>query len=99
MLTEETIRKIKATTDATLIKLFDLKLPEFLTFEESEINPEGLSTTSSRKLWNYLTVQKSPATLTSLNQTSQRTNRHYNPLSYHKSLRDETPLSEGFFFI
>ena len=43
MLTEETIRKIKATTDATLIKLFDLKLPEFLTFEESEINPEGLS--------------------------------------------------------
>ena len=35
MLTEETIRKIKATTDATLIKLFDLKLPEFLTFEES----------------------------------------------------------------
>ena len=43
MLTEETIRKIKATTDATLIKLFDLKLPEFLTFEENEINPEGLS--------------------------------------------------------
>lgn len=43
MLTEETIRKIKATTDATLIKLFDLKLPEFLTFEDSEINPEGLS--------------------------------------------------------
>lgn len=43
MLTEETIRKIKATTDTTLIKLFDLRLPEFLTFEESEINPEGLS--------------------------------------------------------
>lgn len=43
MLTEETIHKIKATTGATLIKLFDLKLPEFLTFEESEINPEGLS--------------------------------------------------------
>lgn len=43
MLTEETIRKIKATTDTTLIKLFDLKLPEFLTFEDSEINPEGLS--------------------------------------------------------
>lgn len=43
MLTEETIRKIKATTDATLINLFDLKLPEFLTFEESEINPDGLS--------------------------------------------------------
>lgn len=43
MLTEETIRKIKATTDTTLIKLFDLRLPEFLTFEDSEINPEGLS--------------------------------------------------------
>ena len=43
MLTEETIRKIKATTDATLIKLFDLRLSEFLTFEDSEINPEGLS--------------------------------------------------------
>lgn len=43
MLTEETIHKIKATTDATLINLFDLKLPEFLTFEDSEINPEGLS--------------------------------------------------------
>lgn len=44
MLTEETIRKIKATTDATLIKLFDLRLSEFLTCEDSEINPEGLST-------------------------------------------------------
>lgn len=43
MLTEETIRKIKATTDATLIKLFDLRLSEFLTFEDSEINPDGFS--------------------------------------------------------
>lgn len=43
MLTEETIRKIKATTDTTLIKLFDLRLSEFLTFEDSEINPDVFS--------------------------------------------------------
>ena len=39
MLTEETIRKIKATIDTTLIELFDITQEQLRSFEDSDINP------------------------------------------------------------
>lgn len=43
MLTEQTIRNIKETTDQTLMNLFNLNQNQLLTCEESELNPEQTS--------------------------------------------------------
>lgn len=43
MLTEQTIRNIKETTDQTLMNLFNLSPDQLLTCEESELNPEQTS--------------------------------------------------------
>ena len=43
MLTEQAIHSIKATTDQTLMNLFNISHEQLRSFEESELNPDGTS--------------------------------------------------------